>query len=147
MKPIERIRVAVKPMPMMSLRSSLRVIATLLLAGALTFQTGCLVAAAGAAGAGTVAYIRGELTSTLDTPYDTAVRASNRGLQTLEFAKISENKDALTAILIYRTAEDKKIEVKVAKVTEASTKISIRVGIFGDEKLSLTVLEKIKENL
>lgn len=136
-----------KPVRMTSFRSYLRGAAAVLLAGVLTFQAGCLVAAAGAAGAGTVAYIRGELSSTVDAPYEQAVRAANRGLQTLEFAKINENKDALTAILVYRTAEDKKVEVKVSKVTESSTKFSIRVGVFGDEALSLIVLEKIKANL
>ena len=131
----------------MTLRTLLRGLAALLLAGALLFQTGCLVAAAGAAGAGTVAYLRGELSSTLDAPYENAVRAANRGLQELEFAKISENKDALTAILISRTADDKKVEVKVTKVTESTTRVQIRVGIFGDEALSLTVLDGIKEHL
>jgi hypothetical protein len=131
----------------MTLRTFLRGLTALLLAGALSFQTGCLVAAAGAAGAGTVAYLRGELSSTLDAPYENAVRASNRGLQALEFAKISENKDALTAILISRTADDKKVEVKVTKVTESTSRVQIRVGIFGDEALSLTVLERIKEHL
>jgi hypothetical protein len=131
----------------MTLRTLLRGLAALLLAGALLFQTGCLVAAAGAAGAGTVAYLRGELSSTLDAPYENAVRAANRGLQELEFAKISENKDALTAILISRTADDKKVEVKVTKVTESTTRVQIRVGIFGDEALSLTVLDRIKEQL
>jgi len=134
-------------MLMTSLRSFSRVVGAALLAVALLFQTGCLVAAAGAAGAGTVAYIRGELSSTLDAPYEKVVRASNRGIQQLEFAKISENKDALTAILISRTADDKKIEVKVTKVTDSSTRIQIRVGVFGNEALSLTVLDKIKENL
>ncbi len=132
---------------MTSLRSLSRVVGAVLLAVALSFQTGCLVAAAGAAGAGTVAYIRGELSSTLDAPYENAVRAANRGIQQLEFAKISENKDALTAIIISRTADDKKIEVKVTKITDSTTRIQIRVGVFGHEALSLTVLDKIKENL
>lgn len=131
----------------MTLRTFARGCTALLLAGALLFQTGCLVAAAGAAGAGTVAYIRGELSSTLDTPYENAVRAVNRGIQSLEFAKISENKDALTAIHISRTADDKKIEVKVTKITESTSRVQIRVGIFGNEQLSLTILDKIKEHL
>lgn len=132
---------------MTSLRSLSRVVGAVLLAVTLSFQSGCLVAAAGVAGAGTVAYIRGELSSTLDAPYENVVRASNRGIQQLEFAKISENKDALTAIIISRTADDKKIEVKVSKISDSTTRIQIRVGVFGNEALSLTVLDKIKENL
>ena len=55
--------------------------------------------------------------------------------------------DALTAILIARTAEDRKVEIKVSKTGDQSAKVQIRVGFFGDEALSLTVLDKIKTNL
>lgn len=149
MKPVEVAAVVGKPVNMTSLRFRpvVRAAGALLLAVALLFQSGCLVAAAGAAGAGTVAYLRGELSSTLDAPYENVVRAVNRGIQQLEFAKISENKDALTAIHISRTADDKKIEVKVSKVTDRTTRVQIRVGVFGNEQLSLTVLDRIKEHL
>lgn len=147
MKPIEPERVAMNTMSMASLRSVSRVVGAVLVAVALSVQSGCVVVAAGAAGAGTVAYIRGELSSSVDAPYENVVRAANRGIQQLEFAKISENKDALTAILVSRTADDKKIEVKITKISDATTRVQIRVGVFGNESLSMTVLDKVKENL
>lgn len=134
-------------MTMNPTRMILRSLAALVLAVAVTLQSGCLVAAAGAAGAGTVAYLRGQLASSLDQSYDTVVRASNRAVEQLEFARISETKDALTAIIIARTAEDKKIEIKVIKVSESLSKVEIRVGIFGDEAISMTILDRIKANL
>jgi ABC-type glycerol-3-phosphate transport system substrate-binding protein len=121
----------------------------LMLAAALlaAMLTGCVAVVAGAAGAGTVAWVRGELEATLDANYEKAATAANLAIKQLQFAKISEKKDALTAILIARTAEDKKVEIKVIKVGDQSAKVQIRVGVFGDEALSLTILDKIKTNL
>ena len=109
--------------------------------------TGCVAVIAGAAGAGTVAWVQGRLEAVLDANYEKAVTAANLAIKQFQFAKISEKKDALTAILIARTAEDKKVEIKVSKVGDQSSKVQIRVGFFGDEALSLTILDKIKTNL
>jgi hypothetical protein len=121
----------------------------LMLAAALLAATltGCVAVVAGAAGAGTVAWVRGELEATLDANYEKAAPAANLAIQQLQFAKISEKKDALTAILIARTAEDKKVEIKVSKIGDQSARVQIRVGFFGDEALSLTIFDKIKSNL
>ncbi len=109
--------------------------------------TGCVAVVAGAAGAGTVAWVQGRLEAVLDVNYEKTVTAANLAIKQFQFAKISEKKDALTAILVARTAEDKKVEIKVVKVGDQSAKVQIRVGIFGDEALSLTILDKIKTNL
>jgi hypothetical protein len=119
-------------------------LAAALLAASLT---GCVAVVAGAAGAGTVAWVRGELEARLDASYEKAATAANLAIKQLQFAKISEKKDALTAILIARTAEDRKVEIKVLKVGDQSAKVQIRVGVFGDEALSLTILDKIRTNL
>ncbi len=110
-------------------------------------QSGCLLVAAGAAGAGTVAYVRGELDASLGNGYESVVQASNRAIDQLQFKKISESKDALKAVLIARTASDKKVQITVTKVSETLTKVEIRVGVFGNEALSTTILEKIKSSI
>jgi len=108
--------------------------------------SGCFaVVAAGAAGTG-VAWYNGRLESTLGSDYNRVVNATRTALTQLEFAKVSENKDALKAVFIYRTAQDKKVEITLTKVTETTTKVEIRIGFFGDEPMSITVLEKIKGN-
>jgi hypothetical protein len=108
---------------------------------------GCVAVVAGAAGAGTVARVNGRLNATLDADYETVEKAANQAITQLQFAKISERKDALTAILVVRTPEDKKIEIKVFKIVDKAAKVQIRVGLFGDQPLQLTVLDKIKSNL
>ena len=108
---------------------------------------GCVAVVAGAAGAGTVAWVNGRLDATLDTDFETVVKATNQAITDLQFAKISEKKDALSADIIMRTAQDKKVDVKIFRVVDKASKIEIRVGLFGDQPLQLSVLEKIKSHL
>ncbi len=108
--------------------------------------TGCIVVAAGA-GAGAVAYVQGALETNLNEDYNQVVDATRGAIKELEFAKVSENKDALTAVLVARTALDKKIEITLTNSGKRLTKIKIRVGVFGDEPLSLAILEKVRAGL
>jgi hypothetical protein len=124
-----------------------RVSAALILASLVGLQSGCLIVAAGAAGAGTVAYIRGGLEASLEGRYDSVVAAANEAVADLQFARISENKDALTALIVARTADDKKIEITVTKVSANLSRVEIRVGVFGDEFVSVSILDRIKANL
>ncbi|MEI7552232.1 MAG: DUF3568 family protein [Verrucomicrobiota bacterium] len=128
-------------------RPSLAACSALLLGlAAILFSSGCLAVAAGA-GAGAVAYVRGDLNATLEGSLDQTVRAASRAVQQLEFVKVSESKDALLGLIVVRTAADVRVEIKVERVGDHLSKVNIRAGIFGDEKLSLAVLDKIKSNL
>ncbi len=109
--------------------------------------TGCVAVVAGAAGAGTVAYVSGGLDASLNSNYEKTVAASDLAIQQLEFAKVSEKKDALTAYFTARTAADRKVTIKVIKIADQATQVEIRVGFFGDKLLSMTILDKIKANV
>jgi len=125
----------------------LRTLAFGLAASVLLVTSGCFIVAAGAAGAGTVAYIRGELDSTLNESYGRVIDAANGAVEKLELVKISEAKDAFTDILTARTAEDKKVVIKIEKQGDKLTKVEIRIGVFGDEPKSRAILEKINSQL
>lgn len=127
--------------------SLFRVLALLGLGSAVAFSSGCVAVAAGAAGAGAVAYVRGELRVSLANDYDSVVRASTRAVDQLQFAKISERKDALSDEIKVRTARDKKITILLTKEADKLTRVQIRVGLLGDEQVSMAVLDKIKANL
>lgn len=122
-------------------------LAVVVLGATVMLNAGCLLVAAGAAGAGTVAYVRGELTASLGNDLGAVEKATGRAIEQLKFAKVSETADALSARFVVRTAQDKKIEVVLTKIGEALTKVEIRVGVFGDETVSMTILDKIKANL
>jgi len=115
--------------------------------GAIPFLTGCVVVAAGAAGAGAVAYVRGEMEAHLEHDLNSVFTAAQRAVGKLEFAKIEDHKSGVDAQLVSRTALDKRVEIKLTKVTDKLTKVEIRVGVMGDQALSLTVLDKIKAEL
>ena len=126
-----------------------RLPAALLAALALTTLAalgGCVAAAVGA-GASVVAYVRGDLETTMPTEYAKVVDSARRALKDLEFARVSDSKDALKADLVARTALDKKVEVTLTNSGKNLTNIKIRVGVFGDEQLSLAILDKIKAGL
>ena len=108
---------------------------------------GCVAVLAGAAGAGTVAWVEGRLDAALDANYDKAEKAVNLAIEQLQFAKVSEHKDALDAVFVARTAEDKRIKIKVSRVGDVTSRVVIEVGTFGDEAKSLAILDKIKANL
>lgn len=98
----------------------------------------------GAAGAGTVAYVGGELKAVEEVTMNRAWEAANRAMGDLEFVVTSKEKDAFYGELIARGAGDKKIKVKVKKQSDTVTEIKIRIGVFGDESLSRQILDKIK---
>ncbi|HWL14250.1 MAG TPA: DUF3568 family protein [Opitutus sp.] len=124
------------------------VVLALALLAAVLGTSGCIAVAAGAgAGAAAVAYVSGQLETTLNNDYESVVTATNRAIEQLGFAKISEKKDALVAVITVRNATDKKIEVRLDNAARKLTKVRIRVGVFGDEALSIAILDKIKANL
>ena len=109
--------------------------------------SGCVAVAVGAGAGAAVAYVRGQLETSLSEDYEATVEATNRAIQQLGFAKISEKKDALVAVIVARNATDKKIEIRLDNLARELTKVRIRVDVFGDEPLSLAILDKIKANL
>jgi len=119
----------------------------LLLGVAAAGLTGCVaVVAAGAAGTG-MAWYSGRLEANLDQNLNAVFAASQKALNQLEFANINHKKSSVDAQLVSRTALDRKVEITLQKVTDRATKVSIRVGIFGDETLSMSILDKIKAAL
>jgi Protein of unknown function (DUF3568) len=128
----------------------LQIPAIIALAAALSMASGCFVAAvgaAGAAGAGTVAYVRGELEAHVGHPFEAVANAADNAVVQLQFAKISEARDAFSAKIVARTAEDKKVEIAVERESDNLTKVTIRIGTFGDEEKSRAFLEEMKARL
>lgn len=117
-----------------------------LFAGVILLQSGCVVVAAGA-GAGTVAWVRGELKTTVNNDLKDVVKASTKAVEDLKFALVSSKQDVLTGEVIARTIDDKKIEIIAKSESTGVTTIHIRVGVFGDQRISQLVLEEIKKNL
>ncbi len=114
---------------------------------AATLMTGCLaIAAAGAAGGG-VAYVRGELTDTLQASVPQSARATEGALKDLGYNIVERKADAQEASFEARTADDTSVSVSLERETDRTTKVGIRYGVFGDERKSIKILETIKAKL
>jgi hypothetical protein len=116
----------------------------------LALCSGCVVLAVGgaaAAGAGSMAYVQGELQATVDASMERAWSASQKALKELQMPVTDEDKDALSGKLTARASGDKKVVVRVKKVTATATELGIRVGIWGDETKAHEILEAIKRRL
>jgi enolase len=123
------------------------VLAAALLSSALAVS-GCLALAAGAAaGAGTYAYVQGEMNTTFEAPLDRVWAATQAAMNDLEFPIGERSKDALAGELRANQADGTPVRVRLNRVTDNTTEARVRVGMFGDEQVSRAVLERIRDNL
>lgn len=91
----------------------------------------------------------GDLETQVSEDLDTLYAASREALESLELNLIEGKggKDALSATLVARDVQDKKVQIKMAAVTNELTELSIRVGVFGDETKSQLIYQEILKNL
>ncbi len=113
----------------------------------LSFVHGCSSLSNGTGAPGRVSYSLGELRSVEEAGLDRTWDAVQKAMEDLEFIITRKQKNTLTATIIARGANDKKIEVNLKKISEGLTKIRVRIGVIGDESLSRQILEKVKQNL
>jgi hypothetical protein len=117
------------------------------LAGLAATQSGCLLAVAAVGTGATVAYVRGDLDTSLDADPKTVAVATEAAMKQMDVAIISHEATGLDAKIVGRTARDTKLEVSVKGEGEHTSKVSIRAGVFGDDALQTALLAKIKANL
>jgi hypothetical protein len=117
-----------------------------MLVGSMLLLQGCIVAAVGL-GAGTIAYVRGDLQAVESASIDEVYEATLKALKELELLPTRKTKDALGAEIITYDAQDKKVTIKLKSAAEGTTKLSIRIGVFGSETKSRLIYQKIHDNL
>ena len=91
--------------------------------------SGCMLAAVGAGAAGTVAYVKGDLEASESKKLDVVYEATKKAMKDLELSITSDAKDALSATVVARDAQDKKATVRLAAITENSTSVSVTSSI------------------
>ncbi|RLK46405.1 uncharacterized protein DUF3568 [Alkalispirillum mobile] len=119
----------------------------LLFAGTPVLLSGCAALVAGGGAAGAVAYVRGELRSEVECSYQQCREATDRAVDQLELTKIDRRTDGMTTRYELEDADDKSVNIRVAKKTDNITDVRIRVGTFGDETKSRHILRAIEDNI
>ncbi len=103
---------------------------------------GCLLFAGAAAGAGTYAYVSGNLKTTYDATLPRAWEATDRALANLDMVVVEENNDAFSGSFSGKMADGRDYTVSLDKVTDETTEIAVRVGL-GDRDVSETIHSEI----
>ena len=124
----------------------IRIAAFSLALAALPTLSGCVSNASGPGPAGTT-YTLGHLDGSLAASPQKVVEASKAVLQEQELHVVSEAATGLDGKVVARTALDTQIEITVKRQDDANSKISIRVGTWGDAQLSRDLYAKIKAKL
>jgi len=99
------------------------------------------------AGAGTVAYVKGELKTKLNHSTTRTYQATLKAMNELKLPILERQDDAIIATIKSRFADEKSITVKIKAVTDTTCDIGIRVGEFGDQTRSQKILDTIKKYL
>lgn len=94
-----------------------------------------------------VAFMTGELLTEVDAPLEATLKASEGALRDLDFYEVRVRADALNGVLTAKTAAENQIRVTLDKYTTDTTRIGIRVGTLGDERISHEILSRIKRNI
>jgi len=130
------------------MRKQLVFLILLFISAAVSVQgCGLELAVVGAGAAGTVAYIKGDLQTVESADIDAVYKAVLKAVDELELSITQKMKDAMTAKVVARDSQYKKITIKLGATAEGATKLSIRVGLFGNKRKSRLIYEQIKEYL
>jgi len=125
--------------------SWLRVLAVVM---AVAQFSGCAaVVVGGAAGAGGAMYFTGKLEDTINRPVTKVYDASLRALKQMGLPVLEHEHDSMTAKIKSLFADDKKVWIDIESVTVDTSRITVRVGLIGDEAKSRRILESIRKNL
>jgi hypothetical protein len=127
----------------------MKAIISVLLSMSLMLQ-GCMLLAVGAgaaAGAGTVAYVKGELQTTYAASLDRTWNATLEAIKELDFRIIATQKDETEGDIEAKKIGGDKVRIVLSIAGPGTTLVKIRVGIFGDEAASRTISNRIASRI
>lgn len=112
------------------------------------FSSGCVALFVGAAGgaAGTV-YVMGKLTEELSYDVPAVHGAALNAMKKLGLTLSEDRADTLSAHMESEFADRAHIWIDLESVGESRTRVTIRVGLTGDEVRSRKILDTIKQSL
>jgi hypothetical protein len=120
---------------------------SLFLLCAVIIMQGCVAVVGAGAGAGTVAYVRGELQTTYAASFNRTWEASLASLKDLGITVYNTQKDATEGDIEATKADGTKVKINLKPTGSDTTSVKIRVGIFGDEEVSRTISNQISKRL
>src|SRR4051812_6584054 len=112
-----------------------------------TTQTGCLLLAVGAGTGAGVAYVSGKSEVMLDGNPVQVAAAAEKAAKDMGLILVSNTAAAIESKVTTRTADDARIVVYARAVGDKTSRVDVRMGVFGDDAMQYRMIEKIKANL
>ncbi len=113
----------------------------------LTLLPGCIALAAGGAAAAGAFYYEGALNIDVEADPRTAIEASRDAVEEMGLRVTTYAATDFDGHLFARTANDTGVDIQVDPRGPRASRIAIRVGVFGDEALSVAIYERIRTRL
>ena len=79
----------------------------------------------------------------IETVYESVLKT----VKGMELSMTKQEQDGLTGVVVAKTLGDKRVTIKLQAETVETTRVSIRVGFWADEKKARVIYSRIKENL
>jgi len=100
-------------------------------------------------GENTAVYSMGKLRARIDREMNAVYEASVKALEELEVTVTEKSKDAFAARVVGKTADERTITIRIEPEGDASTIMSIRTGVIGEqtEARARAIYDKIREIL
>ena len=125
--------------------------ASLFVAASLPLVGGCAAlvgAAVGVgAGAGTYAYVKGKSTATERADMDKTYAAAEKTVKEMDLAVKESTKDDTSAKIVAEKADGQQVTITLDRKGPEVTEVGVRVGVFGEERTSRLIIDKISHNL
>ena len=112
----------------------------------LMFQSGCLFLAAGAAGAGTVAYTKGDFETTSEKPVGELYTVVEAACKEMDFEIYKQEQKEFSGLIV-ANSDFGKVAFTMKRKSEKETALQIRVGAFGDKDAQKLIYNKLKPKI
>ena len=101
----------------------------------------------GGAGVGTAAYVEGEHSEAHNAALDRTWAATLDALKQMNLRVDQCSKDALGGTIEAKRADGIDVKIEEQPVEDATTRVGIRIGMFGDQQGSEAIQKRIGSNL
>ena len=114
----------------------------------LMVSTGCVPLLLGAvAGAGGMTYVKGALIKNVEYDVKKVHKASLSAVKELDLFVLSDELNKHSAIIKAEYDDGRSVRVIIDALTEYVSKITIRIGVFGDQEEARFILNAIESKL
>ncbi len=117
-----------------------------LLASLLLLSLSSIGCAETATGLG-VAYAKGNIETLVASDYDATVSAAETTLEELDVILTEASYHGSKTVLIGRNPQAQRVKIMIKDRGEDSSKVAIRIGVFGKKLVAHEVLERLSRNL